>query len=346
MRCRWSLALVVLALAVADARAQVLLGRGVYGYRGAAFGVGRLRGVGAYSVSVGGFYGLPVCAPPVYRQVTVIYTPPTVVVPDARLFLENLLGAGNLNPLADGPAEPMPRIGPGLPRPRAQAPPPANRPRAPAPPPKVEELPRPKPEPPPEKPQPPPAKKLKPAPEKKPEPPKRPKAPLELPRPPLPEDDPQAENARLIALGQQAFAAGEYGRASQRFRQAIAAQPKDAVAPFLLAQALFALGKYQAAVDAIHAGMALQPDWPAFRFQPLALYGPNVADYPDHLHRLEDTLHRHPDDPILLFLYAYELWFDGRRDEARVLFQRARPGAADPGVIDRFLRALPPAPVL
>ncbi len=92
--------------------------------------------------------------------------------------------------------------------------------------------------------------------------------------------------------------------------------------------------------------MTLQPDWPAVRFQPLELYGANVADYPDHLRRLEDTLRRFPDDPVLLFLYAYELWFDGRKDEARTLFLRARPGAADPGLIDRFLRALPPAPVL
>jgi tetratricopeptide (TPR) repeat protein len=162
----------------------------------------------------------------------------------------------------------------------------------------------------------------------------------------LPQDDPKAENARLINLGQAAFAAAEYGRAAERFRRATAAAPQEPFAHFLLAQALFTLGKYQAAVDAVFAGLTLQPDWPAAAFRPIELYGPNVADYAQHLQGLEDTLRRHPDDPDLLFLYAYQLWFDGRRDEARVLFERARRAGADPAAIDRFLRALPPAPVV
>jgi hypothetical protein len=48
----------------------------------------------------------------------------------------------------------------------------------------------------------------------------------------------------------------------------------------------------------------------------------------------------------LLFLSAYHLWFDGRKEEAGPLFRRAMRGAADPGVIERFLRALPAAPEL
>ena len=127
---------------------------------------------------------------------------------------------------------------------------------------------------------------------------------------------------------------------------AAALRPREALPHFLLAQTLLALGKYHEARDAIHAGMALRPDWPNARFQPLELYGPHVADYPDHLATLEATLHRHPNDPVLLFLYAYQLWFDGRKDEARVLFLRARPRAADRGIIDRFLRTPPAAPAV
>jgi thioredoxin-like negative regulator of GroEL len=154
------------------------------------------------------------------------------------------------------------------------------------------------------------------------------------------------EDVRPLARGRQAFAAQEYGRAAQRFRQAVAAAPREALPHFLLAQALFALGKYGEAVDAILAGMALRPDWPATRFRPRELYGSHAADYSRHLERLEQTLARHPDDPDLLFLYAYQLWFDGRKDEARLLFERALPRAADPGVINRFLRALPAAPTV
>jgi tetratricopeptide (TPR) repeat protein len=133
----------------------------------------------------------------------------------------------------------------------------------------------------------------------------------------------------------------EYGRAALRFRQALRVRPRDAVAHFLLAQALLALGKYPEAVDAIHAGMALRPDWPTVNFQPLELYGPNVTEYPEHLGALEATLGRHPNGPVLLFLYAYQLWFDGRKEEAWPLFRRALPRAADPGAI-RPLPARPP----
>jgi hypothetical protein len=163
--------------------------------------------------------------------------------------------------------------------------------------------------------------------------------------PPPPEPPPKKEEGMdLIALGRKAFAAQEYGRAAQRFRRAAAAAPREALPHFLLAQALFALGKYGEAVDAVLAGMALQPDWPAARFRPRELYGPHVADYPRHLARLKQTLARHPDDPDLLFLSAYQLWFDGRKEEARRLFERALPRAADRGAIDRFLRALPAGP--
>jgi thioredoxin-like negative regulator of GroEL len=167
-----------------------------------------------------------------------------------------------------------------------------------------------------------------------------------LPRPPAPEADPKAEYERLLEQGREAFRRLEYGRAAARFRQATRVAPDQPLAHFLLAQVQLALGKYHEASDAIHAGMALAPDWPRAPFRPLDLYGQHVADYPEHLARLEAALARHPDDPVLLFLHAYQLWFDGRRDEAGPAFRRALPGAADPEVIDRFLRALPPAPVL
>jgi tetratricopeptide (TPR) repeat protein len=122
--------------------------------------------------------------------------------------------------------------------------------------------------------------------------------------------------------------------------------PRDPVAHFLLAQALLALGKYPESTDALHAGLAVQPDWPAMEFRPLLLYGVNVADYPIHLGRLEAALRDNPADPTLLLLRATQLWFDGRRDEAQELFEKARRAGADADDINLFLRALPPAPVL
>jgi tetratricopeptide (TPR) repeat protein len=175
-------------------------------------------------------------------------------------------------------------------------------------------------------------------------PPPEDKMPPPLPRPPQPENDPVAESARLIGLGKTAFAEQEYGRAAERFLQASKLTPKDAMVHFLHAQALLALGKYLDAVDEINIGLPLQPDWPLKHFQPLELCGQHVAAYPEHLRRLEDTLTKHPNDAALLFLFAYQLWFDGRKDEARALFQKARPGVPDPTLVDRFLQAKPAAP--
>jgi tetratricopeptide (TPR) repeat protein len=180
----------------------------------------------------------------------------------------------------------------------------------------------------------------------KPEPPKKPREPSDLPRPPLPEEDPKVESERLIEAGKLAFVTAEYGRAAERFRHAIVVAPQQPLAHFLLAQSLIALGKYHVAVDALYAGLARAPDWPASGFRPLELYGSNVADYSEHLRRLAEALRGRPNDPDLLFLYACQLWFDGRREEARSLFERARRRGADPGAIHHFLRALPEEPVV
>ena len=170
--------------------------------------------------------------------------------------------------------------------------------------------------------------------------------PMRLPRPPGPNPNPKKESVRLLDLGKDAFATQEYGRAAERFRQAAEADPRAALPHFLLAQAQIALGKYRSAFDAIQKGLNLDPTWPASGFRPVELYGDNLADYAAHLNVLEDVLAANPRDAVLLFLSGYELWFDGRKDEARILFERAAPALPDRGVVERFLQALPGVPVV
>ncbi len=172
-------------------------------------------------------------------------------------------------------------------------------------------------------------------------PPPMPPAPREPPVPPHiePKRDPQEESARQVAVGKEAFAAGEYGRAAFRFRKAAEVAPQQAQPHFLLAQALLALGKYRDAVGAIHAGLALDPTWPATGPSARALYGPNAAEFEDHLQELQASLTHHPDDPVLLFLLGYFLWFDGQQDAARQLFEKAAPLVPDRRDVDRFLQA-------
>jgi hypothetical protein len=336
----WPVLLALLGCApAASAQFVVLPSPYVGGYAAGGYGIGfsrygRHTSVSAY-LSGGTAYYSPYYGYPYYpigvSRLTVmqVVTPPPVVVAPPPVVV------------VPAPA-PAPDIDVAPPRPRAERveppvekAPPADggfRPVRPPGPPKGPEAP----------PARPPAPKEKP---KEPEPKAKPNVP-EPPRPPRPEADPRAEGARQIGLGRGAFAAGEYGRAAQRFRQAVHVNPNDALAYFLLAQAEVALGKYDQAVDAIQTGMKIEPDWPAAKFRPVQLYDGNVADLPEHLQALEDALTRHPDDAVLLFLYAYELWFDGRQEEARPLFQRAAAVAPDRSFSERFLLAWPDRPVL
>lgn len=165
------------------------------------------------------------------------------------------------------------------------------------------------------------------------------------PQPPPAKDNPREANAQLIDLGLAAFAAQEYGSAAQRFRQATLIEPNVALAHFLLGQAQLALGKYDEAVAAIHDGLKLHKNWPNVPFHPrVEMYKGNEADFVMHLKRLEDVLAKKA-NADLLFLYAYQLWYDGRRKDAVPFFRQARPLARDPVYIDRFLAAVPPEPI-
>ncbi|HEV3084819.1 MAG TPA: tetratricopeptide repeat protein [Gemmataceae bacterium] len=170
--------------------------------------------------------------------------------------------------------------------------------------------------------------------------------PPPAPKPPAPEVKPRVENMRQIRMGREAFAAREYSRAERRFQDAVTALPQEAPAYFLLAQAQFAQGKYQEAVLAIQAGLRLNSNWPAALFWPRDLYEGNVADYVAQIKTLTETQTRYGDDPVLLFLIGYELWFDDRRDEARVFFKRAAAKSPDPTFCYRFVPPLPKIPLV
>ncbi|HMF15111.1 MAG TPA: tetratricopeptide repeat protein [Gemmataceae bacterium] len=187
---------------------------------------------------------------------------------------------------------------------------------------------------------------IEPEPKFEPIPPPRPKElPPPAPKPPPPPPrvepprDPLAESARHVAVGKEAFAAGEYGRAAFRFRKAAETAPDQPMPQFLLAQALLALGKYRDAVNSIQAGLALDPTWPALGPRLGVLYGPDNDQFATHLEELSVARARHPDDPVLLFLQAYVLWFDGRQNDARLLFEKAATLVPDRKDIDRFLRS-------
>ena len=131
------------------------------------------------------------------------------------------------------------------------------------------------------------------------------------------EADPLKEAARLVKLGRAAFAAGEYGHAAEQFERASALNPKLALPHFLQAQAAFAAGRFADATTAIHAGLKLDPAWPASTFDPKEPYGASAAAFATHLAELRKAVAENPGEPTLEFLLGYELWFVGEKTEAR-----------------------------
>jgi hypothetical protein len=343
---RWLAALLALAGGASGLHAQgLLLPAAGYGPAGGmTFTIGRRHGLSIYLSGGYAPYGYPLGGSmgivSYYSPPPMVMTPPPLMVtppPEEPPFVEwHRPRAPLLPPLREGPlpgdrdGRNRPPARDNRPQPQQPAPPP---PDVFKPPPEVPKVPEPPPKP--------KQEELPPKPEEpKVKPPVKPPV-QELPLPPEPDPNPDNEAGRQIALGRAAFAAEEYGRAAHHFRLAAVTDPQVAMGHLLLAQALFALGKYDEAVAAIHAGMRVQPDWPQRRFRPLELYGDNVADYPEHLSRLEQAATRQPDDPVLLFLYAYELWFDGRQDEALPVFERAARLLPDKGDVERFLQLRP-----
>lgn len=178
-----------------------------------------------------------------------------------------------------------------------------------------------------------------------PKPAAKPAAPAKV-IPVIPPDPPKAMPAapgradadRIAEAGRKAFGDGQYGRALELFRKAAEITPNEPSTHYLVSQALFALGKYREAVDAIKAGAALRADWPNARFVSRELYWKKPEVFDDHLNALRQAAAEFPNDAALAFLLGHQLWFDGKRDEAKVLFQKAATLAKGQTPADLFLK--------
>jgi hypothetical protein len=323
MKCaRGVVGVMVLALAVSQASAQVRV-VGFQGGRGFGWGYGWGGRSLSFSGIYGGFYGFGYGSPFGYSSVTIIepYVPrSTVIIVVPRESLTRDRDRDRDEPPPDG----IVRI-----RPRREREPARDREKERVREPEPERIKAPNPLEPRARPE------LIPPPQLLEQPRLKPPEPLK----PRPMEDPRAASARNIDLGKEVFAIGEYGRAVFRFQKAADLTPDQAMPHFLLAQSLLALGKYRDAVAAIHAGMALDPTWPATGARFAALYGPDNNELALHLQQLAAARAAQPDDPVLLFLQAVALWFDGRQDDARLLFERAAPRVPDRRDIDRFLQS-------
>jgi tetratricopeptide (TPR) repeat protein len=126
-------------------------------------------------------------------------------------------------------------------------------------------------------------------------------------------DDMPTANARaFIERGEAAFKAGRYDEAVYEWRHAIVDAHQDPILVLQLAQALFAVGKYEEAAGATQSAMRQLPDqeWGSVVRRYQELYG-NSHHYTEQLKSLEKAIKNKPNDPALRFLAGYHYGYLG-----------------------------------
>lgn len=156
------------------------------------------------------------------------------------------------------------------------------------------------------------------------------------------QEKPPTEPAALarfqLLKGQEAFDAGELGRATERLAAAVAADPTLAAAHFKLAQVRVARGQYPEAMDAIRDGMKNVANWPNAAVRADDLYATNPKRQAADVADLKAALDAAPNDSTLTFLYAHQLWFSGDRAAATELFRKLEGKVKEKALVEAFLR--------
>jgi len=124
--------------------------------------------------------------------------------------------------------------------------------------------------------------------------------------------------------GVKAFEAEQYANAVECFRQVVAIDGEDRVAPFAYAQALFADGRYSDAAEAIRQALAPADSTQPSRgvFYTRGLYKDEDTLY-GHIDRLMDQVERSPEEADLQLLLGYHLLGIGEADQALAPLQKA-----------------------
>ena len=127
-----------------------------------------------------------------------------------------------------------------------------------------------------------------------------------------------------VSSGGHAFRAGQYELALRNWQNALVDSPKNGGVPLLVAQALFALGKYEAAARAVQAGMQMLPqnEWGNVVKNYSRLYA-NIQNYKDQLKALENARNAKPDDPAMRFVLGYHFGYLGYPKHAVAELDRA-----------------------
>ena len=145
---------------------------------------------------------------------------------------------------------------------------------------------------------------------------------------------------QFIEFGDAQFSARNLAGAYDRYKKAAEAAPDQADAYFRQGHALADLGRYNQAAAAFRRGLRLRADWPDSGFQLSELYGDNQAAPAAMFAALERVLEARPDDVDAQYVAGVQFFFDGRHDQARSSFERARKLGEAATQIEPYLKSL------
>lgn len=142
----------------------------------------------------------------------------------------------------------------------------------------------------------------------------RPPAPALVPRPTARRADPE-RSAQLITLGDRHFRAKDLIRASNRYEQALTADPASGAPRARLAQVAVARRQYREAALRLHEAQAAEPGWLAWSDDVKGLYG-EPAEFAALIGELETHLQAHPEDRDACLILGVELFLSGQTRQA------------------------------
>jgi tetratricopeptide (TPR) repeat protein len=145
--------------------------------------------------------------------------------------------------------------------------------------------------------------------------------------------------------GLQAFLAGDYGAALERFSNVLQAEPDNGEAWLAMAHANFAIGRYAQAAKALAEAGRLEAFPRGYRFDPRPLY-PQEGRFDALWLRLRQHAAARPADADAQLLVAYFHVALGERGEAYEAIERVLQARPDDETAQRLALALLPPPSL
>ncbi len=155
-----------------------------------------------------------------------------------------------------------------------------------------------------------------------------------------PASDPGESEADVwLRLGEVLFRSGDFERAAEAFRKAVAAAPDAALPRIALGVTLFALGSYAEAAVHLRWGIELDPGLLEARVDRRSFYA-DPKTFDRRLEALLDYLVEHPFDAPAHFVAGYMLYFTERQRDALIVFTRLKSILSEDPVAELFLARL------